>query len=78
MRKRVVNKQLDIRFIPTKYQDADGFTKQLSVWQLEGFHHNLNLDKVVIEKGCKTMWQVVVCVHVTIVLCCVVHGMVGR
>ena len=43
---RVDNKLLDIRFISSKYQIADGFTKALPVPQLYEFRHNLNLSKV--------------------------------
>jgi hypothetical protein len=46
VRERVANKLLDIRFIPTCDQVADGFTKPLSKRQLEGFRPNLNLDKL--------------------------------
>jgi hypothetical protein len=47
VRERVVNKLLEIRFIPSGDQVADGFTKALPIWQLEEFKHNLNL-----KKGC--------------------------
>ena len=43
VRERVVNKQLDIRFIPSKNQLADGFTKALPGRSFEEFKHNLNL-----------------------------------
>jgi histone deacetylase 1/2 len=45
-RERVANKLLNIRFIPTGDQVADGFTKPLSNRQLEAFRRNLNLDKL--------------------------------
>jgi hypothetical protein len=45
-RERVANKLLDIRFIPTGDQVADGFTKPLLNRQLEAFRCNLNLDKL--------------------------------
>jgi hypothetical protein len=43
VRERVSSKQLEIRFIPSKDQVADGFTKALPSRQLEEFKHNLNL-----------------------------------
>ena len=46
VRERVADKLLNIRFIPTGDQVADGFTKPLSLRQLEVFRHNLNLDKL--------------------------------
>jgi hypothetical protein len=36
-------KLLNIEYVSTKNQVADGFTKPLSVWQLEMLKHNLNL-----------------------------------
>jgi histone deacetylase 1/2 len=53
VRERVANKQLNIRFIPTGDQVADGFTKPLSVRQLEAFRNNLNLDKFRLREGVK-------------------------
>jgi histone deacetylase 1/2 len=47
VRERVASKQLEIRFIPSKDQVADGFTKALPTRQFEEFKHNLNL-----KKGC--------------------------
>lgn len=41
--KRVMQRLLSIQFVPTKDQIADGFTKPLSVRQLEMFRHNLKL-----------------------------------
>jgi histone deacetylase 1/2 len=46
VRERVAQKLLDIRFIPSGDQVADGFTKSLSTRQLEVFRRNLNLDKL--------------------------------
>ena len=46
VRKRVAQKLLDIRFIPSGDQLADGFTKALSTTQLNAFRRNLNLDKL--------------------------------
>ncbi|KAK1599893.1 hypothetical protein QYE76_018728 [Lolium multiflorum] len=52
VRERVAKKQIEIRFIPSKDQVADGFTKALPARQFEEFKYNLNLKKVVIEEGC--------------------------
>jgi histone deacetylase 1/2 len=46
VRERVSNKLLDIRFISSKDQIADGFTKALPVQQLINFRRNLNRFKV--------------------------------
>jgi histone deacetylase 1/2 len=46
VRERVARRLLDIRFIPSGDQLADGFTKSLSSRQLEAFRRNLNLDKL--------------------------------
>jgi hypothetical protein len=46
VRERVAQKLLDIRFIPSGDQVADGFTKSLSERQLVIFRRNLNLDKL--------------------------------
>jgi hypothetical protein len=46
MRERVASKLLEIRFISTRDQIADGFTKPLSMRQLVQFRRNLKLDKV--------------------------------
>jgi histone deacetylase 1/2 len=46
VRERVARKLLDIRFISSGDQVADGFTKSLSTRQLETFRRNLNLDKL--------------------------------
>jgi histone deacetylase 1/2 len=43
VRERVMKKQLEIRFVPSKYQVADDFTKPLHVCSFEEFKHNLNL-----------------------------------
>jgi histone deacetylase 1/2 len=46
VREKVAQKLLDIRFISSGDQVADGFIKSLSTRQLEVFRHNLNLDKL--------------------------------
>jgi hypothetical protein len=46
VRQRVVNKLLDIRFIFSKNQVADGFIKALSLKNLDAFKRNLNLSPV--------------------------------
>ena len=43
VRERVANKQLDVRFIPSKEQIADGLTKALPTRSFEEFRRNLNL-----------------------------------
>jgi hypothetical protein len=43
---RVAKGLLDIRFISTNDQVADGFTKVVTAWQLENFRHDLNLVKL--------------------------------
>ena len=45
VRERVARKQLQVKFISTKDQVADGFTKALSTQNFEAFKHNLNLFK---------------------------------
>jgi hypothetical protein len=42
VRDRVTRKQLEIRFIPSKDQVADGFTKALPTRNFEECKHNLN------------------------------------
>jgi hypothetical protein len=46
VRERVARKLLNIKFISSGDQVADGFTKSLSTRQLEVFRRNLNLDKL--------------------------------
>lgn len=46
IRERVANKLLDIRFISSTDQVADGFTKALPQSKLEQFRFNLNLVKL--------------------------------
>lgn len=46
VRERVLKRQLEIRFIPSKDQVADGFTKPLPARAFEDFKHNLNLSKL--------------------------------
>lgn len=43
VRERVACKILDIQFISSQYQVADGFTKALPIRQLEWLRRNLNL-----------------------------------
>jgi histone deacetylase 1/2 len=45
VRERVAQNRLDIRFISTKDQIADGFTKALPVKNLDEFKRNLNLSR---------------------------------
>ena len=44
VRERVADKLLLLWFVPTGDQVADGFTKPLTIRQLEAFRNNLNLD----------------------------------
>ena len=46
VRERVANKKLEIRFIPSKDQVADGFTESLPVRAFENYKCNLNLIKL--------------------------------
>jgi hypothetical protein len=46
VRERVKRNLLQIDFVPTGDQIADGFTKSISVRQLENFKYNLNLRQV--------------------------------
>jgi hypothetical protein len=46
VRERVNNKFLQIDFVPSEDQVADGFTKALSVRKLENFKYHLNLGKL--------------------------------
>jgi hypothetical protein len=46
VRERVMKRQLEIRFIPSKDQIADGFTKPLPFQAFQNFKHNLNLSKL--------------------------------
>jgi histone deacetylase 1/2 len=45
VRERVANKMLDVRFISSKDQLADGFTKALPIKLLDAFRTNLNLTQ---------------------------------
>jgi histone deacetylase 1/2 len=45
VRERVASNRLDIRFISSKDQVADGFTKDLPVRNLDEFKRNLNLSE---------------------------------
>jgi hypothetical protein len=44
VRERVAKKQLQVHFISTRDQIADGFTKALLVIKFEDFKYNLNLE----------------------------------
>ena len=46
VRERVAQRKLDIRFVHSKDQIADGFTKPLPTRSFEDFKHNLNLMKL--------------------------------
>jgi hypothetical protein len=46
VRDQVIRKKLEVRFISTRDQIADGFTKPLSQHQLCNFSRNLNLVKL--------------------------------
>jgi hypothetical protein len=43
VRERVASKELEIRFVPSRDQIADGFTKALAARSFEEFKRNLNL-----------------------------------
>ena len=43
---RVLRKELEIWFVPSKDQVADGFTKPLPLRNFKEFKHNLNLSKL--------------------------------
>jgi hypothetical protein len=45
VRERVANNGLQIKFISSKDQDANGFTKALYVRSLDELKRNLNLSK---------------------------------
>jgi hypothetical protein len=51
VRDRVLKKLLDVRFISTSDQLANGFTKAISQGRSLEFQHNFNLNQVVIEGG---------------------------
>ena len=51
VRERVANKQLDVKFISSKDQIADGFTNPLYTRKLDEFKCNNNLCKVQIKGG---------------------------
>lgn len=46
VRERVASKLLEIRFIASNDQVADGFTKPLTLSKLRSFQYKLNLDKL--------------------------------
>jgi hypothetical protein len=51
VRERVASNLLQIDYIPTGDQVADGFTKALTVKQLEKFKTNLNLSRLRLREG---------------------------
>ena len=53
VRERVAQKLLDVQFVPTEDQVADGFTKPLQVRQLQAFKRNLNLDMLRLKEDVK-------------------------
>ena len=46
VRERVVSRKLEIRFVHSRDQVADGFTKALPTRSFEEFKRNLNLTKL--------------------------------
>ena len=46
VREQVAHKRLDIRFISSNDQVADGFTKPISLKHFDSFRSNLNLRKL--------------------------------
>jgi hypothetical protein len=46
VQERVARKQLDIRFISTNDQLADGFTESLSQQRLKNFQYNINIGRL--------------------------------
>jgi hypothetical protein len=46
VRERVARRLLDIWFISSNDQLADGLTKVVAAWQLDNFRHNLNMIKL--------------------------------
>jgi hypothetical protein len=51
VRKRVAKRLLEVDYVTTGDQTADGFTKGLTMRKLENFKYNLNM-RGVIERGC--------------------------
>jgi hypothetical protein len=51
VREQVTRKQLNIRFISTKDQLVEGFTKPMSSQKLLEFQHNLNLSQLRLTQG---------------------------
>jgi hypothetical protein len=47
----VAKRLLEVDYVPTGDQTADGFTKGLTMRKLENFKYNLNM-RGVIERGC--------------------------
>lgn len=53
VRERVANRQLEIRFVHSRDQVADGFTKALPTRSFEECKRNLNLTKFLLREGVK-------------------------
>jgi hypothetical protein len=51
VRERVASNLLQIDYIPTGDQVAAGFTKALTVMQLEKFKTNLNISRLRLREG---------------------------
>jgi hypothetical protein len=51
IRERVARKQLDIRFVSTRDQVANGFMKTLPLPKLVEVQHNLNLGRLRLREG---------------------------
>lgn len=54
VREKVALGALDVRFVSSNDQVADGFTKPATRYILDRLRHNLNLVTVKIEGECKT------------------------
>jgi hypothetical protein len=52
-----MNKEVDIQFIPSTDQVADGFTKPLHVRSFTEFRYNLNLTKLGLRESVKRSIQ---------------------
>jgi hypothetical protein len=61
VRDRVVKKLLDVRFISTGDQLADGFTKALPERRFSEFQHNLNLTMLCLREDVRIAIEVKSC-----------------